>query len=211
MVTNSSLMRVVPRSAFVDFNSLVVPPGTPATAVVELRIAFRSEMVVARDLAAYLEIIDRVFGRFESESLLQYSLKKDEHLRISKIQSGSVELLLKALASNGGEVTFLVVLGLFLKYLPEIFRSAAASFKDYQEGAMLREQRRQLHEKTKADRELSTLDDKRRRQLVALLDTLYGQEHRRLPAARRFAQKSVNEIKIGIAERRDDISGKSGV
>lgn len=85
-----------------------------------------------------------------------------------------------------------------VKYLPETFRSAGAGYKDFQEGALLREQRRQQHEKARADLELSKLSDRRRRQLVALFDTLYDLEARRLPSARRFASQSVNRVDFGI-------------
>lgn len=211
MASSSDLAKVVPRSAVDDFRAIVVPPDTPATAVVEVRIAFSSREVVARDLAAYLELIDRIYGRLEEGSLLSYALRKSEHLRIDRIRAGSVELIIQALSKNTDEVTVLVILYIVLKYLPEIFRSAGAGYKDFQEGALLREQRRQLHEKARTDRELSKLSDRRRRQLVALLDTLYDLEARRVPSARRFARRSVNKVEFGIINDEKKSNSDDGV
>lgn len=100
MASSSDLVTVVPRSAMDDFRGIVVPPDTPATTVLELRIAFSCKEVVARDLAAYLDLIDRVYGRLEEGSLLRYALRRSEHLRIDRIRAGSIELIIQALSTN---------------------------------------------------------------------------------------------------------------
>lgn len=210
MANSSPLVRVVPRSALADFRALVAPPDTPATAAVELHITFSSKEVVARDLAAYLELIDRVYGRLEEGSLIRYAMRRSEHVRINQIRAGSVELIIQALSTNSAQVTSLVIAGFALKYLPEILRSAGAGYKDIQEGALLREQRRRLHEKARADRELSKLDDRRRRQLVALLDKLYELEARRIPSAGRFASRSVRRVEFAITSHERKKSSSEG-
>ena len=66
-----------------------------------LEIRFDDRSVSARDLAAYLALLDGAFGRTDPRGFRSYSLRARDHLSINRLQSGSAILeLLPATLGN---------------------------------------------------------------------------------------------------------------
>jgi hypothetical protein len=58
----------------------------------ELSIRFRETNVSVREFAAYLSLLDGVYGRLTPRGYRSYALSQSEHLRIAAIRIGSAEL-----------------------------------------------------------------------------------------------------------------------
>ena len=66
-----------------------------------LEIRFHDHSVSARDLAAYLALLDGAFGRTDPRGFRSYSLRTRDHLSINRLRSGSAILeLLPATLEN---------------------------------------------------------------------------------------------------------------
>lgn len=59
---------------------------------IALEIRFDDRSVSARDLAAYLMLLDGAFGRTDPRGFRSYSLRARDHLSIDRFQSGSTVL-----------------------------------------------------------------------------------------------------------------------
>ena len=91
-----------------------------------LEIRFDDRSVSARDLAAYLALLDGAFGRTDPRGFRSYSLRARDHLSIDRLQSGSTVLeLLLAELGNIGLWRFIVVY-LVLRTGPSMLRGDAA-------------------------------------------------------------------------------------
>ena len=98
-----------------------------------LEIRFDDRSVSARDLAAYLTLLDGAFGRTDPRGFRSYSLRARDHLSIDRLQSGSTVLeLLLAELGNIGLWRFIVVY-LVLRTGPSMLRGEAA--KNWAEAA----------------------------------------------------------------------------
>jgi hypothetical protein len=194
----------VPKKAVRELTSLFIPSGTPPDASLQLVIRIEEIGFRVRDFSAYLILIDKTYGRLSSKGLKSYAQKVEDQLRVSSLQSGSFELVISEIIANFDQVTLLFVIGFFLKYLPNVIRESAAAYRDYEEARLARQRRRQLREQIRHDKEIEVLDDRRKRQLVELLDILYGLEIRNLPKAQRFSHKHVKEISFRVRLRNNE-------
>jgi hypothetical protein len=184
-----------PRNAINAVQSSVLPLHVPPDATVELIIALDASGVKARDLASYLSLIDHVYGRLDPRGLMSYAHRKTGHLELSHVRRASVELVISELMENAPT---LVVLFLVLKYLPEALRNLASAYKDYEEARLIRFRRSQLRDRVMQDKELASISENHKRQLVESLDRTYGLERDNLPGALRLAHESVRGIALHV-------------
>jgi hypothetical protein len=213
-----SLPALVPHSVLQALTSVLT--REEVSGPIELIISSRDVGVNLREFAAYLAVMDRVYGRLSSRDLQEYSRRPGSQLKVAQFRSGSLDAVFTS-AIEAVDAQHLLVLWLFPKYLPHGVREAMAGYRDYEEGRYARAQRQelehnreqsrspanraQLRDLIREDPELRDLSAERVRQLARLLDALYGAEERRLPAAVRFARAYVLKIRlrIGTRERSD--------
>lgn len=199
-----------PRSTLHSLASLIVPPESTDENIIELNITIEDQDIKVRELSAYLSLVDRIYGRVTQAGLRSYSLTRYMQLELSEIRKGSVELIIAEALSHFKDATPLVIVWLFLKYVPggiktlsEATKNFADSFKSIEEGRMVRENRKQLKEKIKKDEHLQSLDDKQINEVITLLANLEVSERRKLPAARRFAWKYIKSVKLEVRKKKD--------
>ena len=79
-LTIENLPARVPHTLFPDLVAAFVPPDTSPDAVLELVVTVRAENIPTREFAAYLALIDRVYGRLSPEGLRSYAHSRSGHL-----------------------------------------------------------------------------------------------------------------------------------
>lgn len=176
-----------PRKALDDLRNMTVPVNTPSDAIMNLVIRIDQAHINVRELTAYLDFIERTYGRLTVGGLTSYAQKREIQLEISSVRSGSIEIIISELIANSDNVTRIIIVYLLLKYVP-------SGYRDYEEARLMRERRKQLREQIRIDAETSALDRERSNQLVRFLDTLYQQETNRTPRVRRFAIRYVRQL-----------------
>ena len=190
-----------------------------------LEIQFEDRAVSARDLAAYLALLDAAFGRTDPRGFRSYSLRTRDHLSIHRLQSGStvLELLLSELGNI--EPWRFIVLYLVARTGPSILRGEAAknwteAAKNLGEVALLwssvrasvsssrtgmrlrRRQRSAIRTIIQADPLFEDLARPDVDVLVQLVEKVLVAEGYHLPAAARFDDAHVIEVALRIQDRR---------
>lgn len=194
-----------------------------------LEIRFDDRLVSARDLAAYLALLDGAFGRTDPSGFRSYSLRARDHLSINRLQSGStiLELLLAKLGNV--ELWRIIVVYLVMRTGPSILRGEAV--KNWAEAAKAIVETAQLWADVRAPLQLDRTRARRRQRaairsvirtdplfeglsrldvdvLVGLVEKVLVAEHSHLPAAARFDKAHVIDVALRIQRRR---SGGDGV
>lgn len=168
---------------------------------VELAIRTRNVGLSARDLAAYLGLVDRLYGRLTPEGYRSYAQRVSGHLQIAEVQPGSLELLAREALDVLGSPERLIVLWLCLKYLPAATHTLASTYNEYQQGALARASRKRIRREMDADPALQPLSKGHRDYLANLVDDLLGKDKTLLRRASRFAGQDVIELSIRIKKR----------
>src|ERR1700743_3496324 len=88
----------------------------------ELVISLDQRAVNIKGLSSYLELIYRLDGMLSNFSFYQYSHIPQVQIAIDEVRFGSWEIVLKELFDSG-RAEKLVLIGLFLKYLPKVVGS----------------------------------------------------------------------------------------
>lgn len=176
-----------PKKALEDLRNAIVPVNTPPDAIMDLVIRIDQTHINIRELTAYLDFIERTYGRLTLGGLPSYSQRREIQLEISSVRSGSIELVISEFIANSDNVTRIIIIYLLLKYVP-------SGYRDYEEARITRERRKLLREQMQIDAETSALDHERNNQLVRFLDTCYQQETNRTPRVRRFAIRYVRQL-----------------
>jgi hypothetical protein len=186
-IRDSGLPIRVPRTALSELRELTLPKELPPGAVVQLVIRINERNLSVRDLAAYLNLVDRMYGRLTADGLLSYALTTPKHLKIHKVRRGSLEFILQEAASHIDVVTVFLIIRYLLKYLPD-------AYLKYEDGRYTRMRRKQLRQQIQHDEELKALEKRRQNQLIEFMDRLMERERRQLPRAKRFSAQSVLEV-----------------
>ena len=196
-----------------------------------LEIRFDDRCFAARDLAAYLTLLDAAFGRTGPRGFRSYSLRTRDHLSIDGLQSGStiLELLLAELGNI--EPWRFIVVYLVARTGPSILKGEAAknwaeAAKSLGEAALLwsdvrarvssslararlrRRQRRAIRSIIQTDPLFEGLARPDVDVLVQLVEEVLVAEGSHLPAAARFDSAHVIEVALRIHRRR---AGGDGV
>lgn len=196
-IRDSDLPIRVPRTALSELRELTLPKDSPSEAVVQLVIRVDDEKLSIRDWAAYLNLVDRLYGRLTSEGLLSYALSTRKHLEIERVEHGSLEIILEEVASNIDVVTVFLIIRYVLKYLPD-------AYVKYERGRYTRMRRQRLREQMQRDAELAELERTRQNQLIEFMDHLMERDQRQLPRAKRFSATSVLEVMMQFLEGGDE-------
>lgn len=210
----------VPHVLFSELESAFIPSGTPADAFLELVITIESEDIPARDFAAYLALVDRLYGRLRPEGLRSYSHRDWGRLRIAEIHKSDLEIIFRFFRGHEHAATVIVIL-FFLKSLPNMFKVTAEgikllaeAYKNYEESRSIRDDRirKELLENTHGSEQAleirqseiqlenaaEQLGKTRRRQFARLLNALIMEEESNLPAPVRFARRQVRNVILRI-------------
>jgi hypothetical protein len=187
-----------------------IPKSASESDKFEMLIRLAGNDVSVRQFAAYLSFLDKSFGRFTPKGILSYSQSHEYELRILEFRRGSLELVLSKLLSNSDAVTALIIVGLLLKYMPGIIRSALSAYRDYEEAKLAKIRRQQIREQIKKDKHLQELNDRQILQLSNLLETLYGLDVRDITKAHRFSSETVIEIKFNVNIMNAPSTGQDG-
>ena len=189
-----------------------------------LEIRFDDRSVSARDLAAYLALLDGAFGRTDPSGFRSYSLRARDHLSIDRFQTGSTILeLLLAKLGNIDPWRFILVY-LVVRTGPSILRGEAAKnlaeaaktlgeaalvwsdvrarvFSSRTRARLRRRQRSAIRSIIQADPLFEGLSRPDVDVLVRLVEEVLVAERNHLPAAARF-DAHVLEVAVRIQRRR---------
>lgn len=175
---------------------LFVPDKFSETDKIELLIRLKNDDISIRQLAAYLNFIDKAYGRLSPKGIINYSRSSKYELKVSEIRHGSLEIVISYLLANPNEISALILVGLLLKYLPGIIKSGLSAYRDYEEGRLAKARRQQIKEQIKNDEKLNGLKDRQVNQLCHFFDAMYGMDIRNLPKAYRFSKEMVIEVEF---------------
>lgn len=186
-----------PVSALKDLRDVYVPVDVPRGAYLELSIRIADEDLTIRDLSAFLDFIDSIYGRLSEKGLHSYARREYGHLKINKLQKGSWELLLQEIITSGYSYSLIVIL-LAVKYLPPAVQSIAAAYNQVEQGRLARANRKRIKAEMEKDENLAALSKERRNQLSELVEYLHEKEKERLHRAIRFTRKRLLSIKVRV-------------
>jgi hypothetical protein len=186
------------RFALDDIARSFIPEDASYKETVELVITIEDGNINVREFAAYLSLVDRVYGRLSPRGLNSYAHWETGQLEITEIRKGSIELIISQVISEFRGVAVLIVLWQVLKQLPNV----VAAFKDYQEGMLARQNRKRIKQEMKQEASLQKLKGKRFDELVTLVNNLLTSEHKHLSAPIRFARTRVKFVIIKIKDER---------
>ena len=192
---------------------------------ISLEIRFDDRSVSARDLAAYLALLDGAFGRTDPRGFRSYSLRARDHLSIGRLQSGSTILKLLLAELGNMDLWRFIVVYLVLRTGPSVLKGEAA--KNWAEAAKRLGQaasewsdvvarvsasrtparlRRQRYAAIRSIIQADSLFDGLARRdvdvLVRLVEEVLVAEGSHLPAACRFDDAHVIEVALRIQRRR---------
>lgn len=189
-----NLQVTVPKNLISNLLDLLLPPDTKDGENLQLIIGLQTKKISIRNFAAYLNFIDKAFGRLTPEGISTYSKTSKYELKIAEVKFGSWEIIITNLLSNSSTIHALILVGLLLKYLPGIIRS----YRDYEEGRLARIRRQQIKEQIREDERLSQLADRHINQLSQALDILYGMDIRNISKARKFSKETVIQVDLKL-------------
>lgn len=198
-MSNSLIQR--PNTALESLRAVVVPKGASPDTAIQLIIRISEQNLSIRDMSAFLEFIDHIHGRLTSEGFRSYARREYGHLKISRLRSGSFELVLETVLRHLKQSEILLIIWLALKYLPHVIQAAATSYNEYEQGRLARENRKRLKQEMKDEKKLRNLPPNRLRELATLIDILYSKEADNLPRAKRFARKNLLDVEIQVSKK----------
>ena len=199
-----------PRLAAKELVSLYVSKENSLNAKVQLRIVVDESNLSVRDFAANLNLIDRIYGRLSLNGLYSYAQSPQQHVKISKVTLGSLEVTITELVSNFSGARALIIIGLLFRYLPGIVEKTSVAYKNYEEGRLTRVQRKQIRLQIQRDEVVNRLSSERQNQLIKLLNQLYSLEERNIARAQRFDVESVQGIYIEVTDESSYTSSDEG-
>ncbi len=197
----SELAIRMPITALGELRALVVPEAREGDCLV-LSIRTDCENLSLRDMAAYLELVDHVYGRLQPGGFRSYAMRPGEHLRVEQVRTGSVELLITEVLKAASPLT---ILWLCLRYIPPALESVAKTFDSTQQGLLARENRKEIRRRMEQDEKLAGLPRERLNDLVALEQAVISKDQTLVPRAFRFSEEHVVDVDIR-AEKPDDAS-----
>lgn len=186
-----------PKAALAEVRSCLIPHDAEEGTTIELSIRVEDKNLPVRDLSAFLEFIDRIYGRLSPKGLQSYSRRNFRQLEINKIREGSWELIFEGIISkHHQQAELLVIIWLAIKYLPAAIKSTSSAYNNYEQGRLAREQRKQIRIGMEIDKLMHDLPEKRKREIANLLHAIYAKENRRLPRVSRFIRFCLRDIVI---------------
>ena len=190
-----------PKKALAEVWSSLIPDDAEEGTIIELSIRITDKNLPVRDLSAFLEFVDRIYGRLSPEGLQSYSRRQHHQLEITQIRKGSWELILEGVISrHHQQAELLVIIWLAVKYLPTSIKTGLSAYNDYEQARLAREQRKQIKHNMEVDEILQNLPSNRKKEITKLLHSIYDKEDRKLNRVSLFIR--VRLIDIVIREKR---------
>ena len=194
---HSSKLRL-PGAALNDLQTSLIPETTASDRLLCLSVILGDSSVNLRELAAYLSLIDYMYGRLSPQGIFAYSQQRERQLNVHEFRHGSVELEFVEAISNTRHIQALLLTFLILKYLPGVVESLSTAYKNYEEGRLLRMRRKMLRCQINNDPDVEMLSKSRKDQLIVVIDELLVRGRRFLPKASHFSRTYVRKISIRI-------------
>ena len=192
----------VPKTALIELREAFIPSETPDNSYLELSIRISDEDLAVRDLSAFLDFIDSIYGRLAKEGFQSYARREYGHLKIERIQNGSWELLLQEAITSSYSCALIIIL-LAVKYLPPAINSLASAYNQAEQGRLARQSRKRIRVEMEQDEKISSLSKSRRLQLAELIEFLHEKEKDRLHRVIRFTQRRLLGIKFRIRRKEE--------
>lgn len=199
-----------PLSALRLLNEMLLPGACEGDAF-ELEIHASSRDVAMRDMAAFLELADHIYGRMHPDGYRSYVMRPQEYMRIEEIRAGSALLTISGLLQNPS--TWMIV-WLCLKYVPFVLEKTANAYNSYEQGALARENRKhirhqmeqdparenrkQIRHQMEQDPVFTELPRERRNELAVLIESLLQLDGSLLVRAGRYAEEHVIDIQLRV-------------
>lgn len=223
---NRKIINASPRLLRATLKAVGVPELPSET---EMQLVIRAEVKGSklRDVAGYLLLVDRFYGRLDPKGLRSYAQRPIEQLELKETKAGSLELIL---AEGLGllQQSDLIWLWVLLRGLPyaaramtEAARNAAGVYHDIQAGRLAEAQRQELEragqQQPDYDRHVVRAalrgfldEDPRfaampagdRAELARNLAERYFAEEDQVKGAREFSQSRILDISLRINGRR---------
>tara|TARA_R110002049_G_C9121973_1_gene558445 strand:- start:1098 stop:1694 length:597 start_codon:yes stop_codon:yes gene_type:complete len=190
-----------PKKALAEVWSSLIPDDAEEGTVIELSIRITDQNIPVRDLSAFLEFVDQIYGRLSQEGLPSYSRRQHNKLEIAHIRKGSWELILEgAISRYHQQAELLVIIWLAVKYLPIAVKTGLSAYNDYEQARLAREKRKQIRNSMEVDEIISNLPTNRKKEITKLLHAIYEKEDRKLNRVSRFIRTHL--IDVVIREKR---------
>ena len=186
-----------PKKALAEVWSSLIPESAEEGNTIELSIKVSDKNLPVRDLSAFLEFVDSVYGRLSPQGLQSYSRRQNHQLEITQIRKGSWELVLEGIISrHHQQAELLIVIWLAVKYLPIAIKTTASAYNEYEQARLAREQRKQIRHGMEIDEVMRNLPATRKKEIVSLLHSIYEKENRKLNRVSRFIRARLIDINI---------------
>lgn len=197
-------LATISKSSIRVIANLILPEmdQAPVDGHLSLVVSISGKDIVARDFSAFLELLDRIYGR-SNGNFRSYSLRQSGHFKFARCQQGSWELIAEQALGVASGSSPLVVMWLVLKYLPSAVHSVSSAYNQVEQGLLARASRQRIREEIRRGGEgLEKLTPSQRAEVARMVESISQQEASVMPRVRRFMTESFIDVRISIAERK---------
>ena len=197
-----------PNSSLRSIARLVLPEmgQLPRDGHLNLVIRISAKDIVARDFAAFLGLLDRIYGRSHG-SFRSYSLRQSGYFTFARCQSGSWELIAQQTLSMAAGSSPLLLIWLVLKYLPSAVLSVSSAYNEYEQARLAKISRQRIREEIKRGGDLDKLNPQQRAEVARMIEGILRKEALIMPRVRRFMAGSFIGVGLFIDENGDALAG----
>ena len=205
-MTANSALSLISRPTAADMLRVLAPEVTSRTSAVDLVVTLDAEDLNLRDMSRFFLLIDRVYGRALHGDLRKYAWDEMSQLRISRVHTGSWEIVLSHVLHIIPDPTPILVVYVFLRLLPKAFKESAdgvlklsTAYNNYEQARLARANRKALLAQMERDTELRQLTAQRKKQLADLVDRLVREDPSVSNPALDFAARSFISVTIRLS------------
>lgn len=195
----------LPQKVGANLTQILLENSNSDDNAIELTISIEAEDLGVKDFSSYLDLIYRIDGNLSLIGYKRYVQVPKDQIRIAEIRFGSIEVVIERFI-NSLDANNIAIIGLCLKYLPQVFKATMEvgtqyyeiqnKREDYLEKKDKRKLRKSIRESITRDENLKGINKNLKEKIVDLLDDLYGKNLIRMNSSSRFANKSVKSIKL---------------
>lgn len=166
---------------------------------IQLTVRIATSDLPIRDLSSYLELIDRTYGRLHSQGLASYAQVREKHIRMSQVYSGAMEALIDEWLANIEQASYLLMLYLVLKYLPELQKTFSAPSHPVDKQRSTSERALIISSRMEEDKLICDLNEEDQLLIAETMVSLTARERKNLLRASRFALEHVLNLQLAVA------------